>query len=86
MSSRGCRVRGRGRWQGRGRGGATRGRNSSGGGTSSGTGDMQWSETTSTVNVEPFTESVDPAVPISACIIDIFWLFFITTLIDLIVD
>ena len=67
------RGRGRGRWQGRRRGGATSVRSSSGGGTSSGSGDdLQWSETTSTVNVESFTESVGPAVPISACIVDNF--------------
>ena len=70
---RGC---GRGRRRGRGRGRAT----ARGSGTVDD--DLQWSET-STVNVEPFTESVGP---ISARIIDIFKLFFTTTLVDLVVE
>ena len=79
--------RGRGRGRGQGRGGSTRGRNGSGGGASSVAGDdLQWSETTNTVNVERFTENVGPAVPISAHIVDIFRLFFTTSLIDLIVE
>ena len=79
--------RGRGRGRGQGRGGSTRGRNGSGGGASSVAGDdLQWSETTNTINVERFTENVGPAVPISAHIVDIFRLFFTTSLIDLIVE
>ena len=39
-----------------------------------------------TVNAEPFTENVGPAVPISACIVDIFRLFFTTSLVDVTVE
>ena len=48
--------------------------------------DLQWRETTSTIDVEPITEHVGPAVSISAHILDIFKLFFTTVLIDLIVE
>ena len=47
--------------------------------------DLQWSETTTDINAEAFTQEVGPKVPISARILDIFKVFFSATLIDFIV-
>ena len=91
-----CRkaVRGHGSW-GLGRGHGAGGR-SCGGGDVSGRirggrsqnacDQFSWSSTTAAVNVESFTRSVGPAVALSACVLEIFELFFTPALIYLIVE
>ena len=85
---RAVRRRRRGRDRGRGRGA---GRRSRGGGDVSGHSQnaceqFSWRFATAAVNVEPFTRSVGPAVALSACVLEIFKLFFTPALIDLIVE
>ena len=87
---RAAQSRGRGRGAGRLRSrgdGARGGRGRGQGGHSQNVHDQSpWSSVTTAVNVEPFIRSVGPAVASSACILELFKLFFTPALIDLIVE
>ena len=77
-----CSLQTTHRGQGRSRGRGTRG----GAAGHQADDDLQWTDVPTNVTVEPFTEEVGSRVPLSTRILEIFQLFFTTTLIDLIVE